>query len=685
MKFLGAVLVVATILVGNCDASGVRGQYAETQVTLQEVETIRELNSVYFDPATQGDALLDAIPVDEVFDYANTQATQMADIFKNMYQVFNALRMEHSELFRALKDAVLQKNNALTEKFLVDLLNSITEGERGNLSEAAIQLRERSPDGAGSILLLFSGSVELYGFGYGKDYGLAINLDYLLFPSNPTYGTQTDTAPLASLFTAEGVSASLKIQPDSNAPDVGFLMGYDINNPAGVGGYGIDLSVSVANVNSAFGFDASSVKLSDPFPDLVAVFFMVDGPDFEITVEADIGLSYTEVYLQLCGDGSLIADDEFTLDLLMPYPNLNYEDGGAVDAECPSQASFWRKWAFQLNGVGQYLDLCDDVMQCDNNLYCNTQVSPSRCDNIVPKSRYALCDDADRKDGSGNNIGSIDCDDGNVQFCNLNSPLKNQVPGLGQCNRKADNGWLAMCSKQSDCGWNTACDSTNRCRYLMHSCLGDYYCASGECIKTNPSDWSGECSKCSLIDKRFVFSWDGYSRDQISYPYAQHRLTLAPREYPLAAGNQYYYVNTYLKASATDHREAAKKCGGYLASYSTIRSNGEDIKPNNPNNQKDKMTIRFIQGDFNNNWLLSYAFGWSLDEQINLMKIKKKLAGGLITGESGAADENEKRWAMYAIPVDFRNKDKYPLCEYDEFADVKNKCGTHAYKNELTG
>jgi len=40
---------------------------------------------------------------------------------------------------------------------------------------------------------------------------------------------------------------------------------------------------------------------------------------------------------------------------------------------------------------------------------------------------------------------------------------------------------------------------------------------------------------------------------------------------------------------------------------------------------------------------------------------------------------------MYAIPVDFRNKDKYPLCEYDEFADVKNKCGTFAYKNELTG
>lgn len=483
-----------------------------------------------------------------LFEYAQEQATEYASVLKKMFTVFLAVKKAQADLWTALENLLATEANpdAIGEAFS-DVLNAMTDVNKAEMYEAAEELKE---DGAGSILLVFSAGIEVNGLATSQDYGLAININTLLFPykDNPDLIIND---PLVTAFKADGLSGSFSFTDSSGSieGDIDFMIGYHVSDPSSVGGNGIDVGINFLGIDLAFGFDPSTVTLTDPLPDLVAVFTLAVGLS-DIALEGSAGVSHTNLFAQFCGmDYTLLLDDEAGLGLLSPFPD--FQDGGGLDQPCPTaaQSAFNYAWSYQLNPVAQYGGVCADygltvTKTCASGLWCNENLQIPRCDNREPTARYSICDTPDTIVNE-ENMGSTDCW-ANGGYCNLNSSIHLQFPvseeerqegklTVGQCNRKPDFGWLAMCTDHNDCSEGMAC-SNGACRNLSGRCQGNYYCASLNCIKASASDKYGQCSSCT-VDKASV----------------------------ILDRKKHVYIINDDSDSNSDHFEITESCGGYPA------------------------------------------------------------------------------------------------------------------------
>lgn len=569
---------------------------------------------------TSPDQVLDMVKKNSkpIFDYAQGKADQWASVFEKLGLVVVAFKEQYGEEFLLLKEAVFSKNQDKVETALKQFLGAMSTAERNELWSASEELM--ALDGAGSLMIVFSGGVTIKGITYSKDMGIAINLDYLLFPFDRSMITQTDR-PMATVFTADGLSTGFQSrQPFGPDFDADFLVGYHTSDPSGVDGWGIDVSVSAGNIDAAFAFNAATFSIFDPIPELVAVFFTVvqpDGPELEF--EATIGLSSAKLIMKLCGLQNLV-DNGFDL-IKNPFPLLYGTKSGLTNARCENQdETFWQTWGSLMIPVGAYRSSCAGAASCNSGLTCNTQVWPPRCDKKTPKQRYALCQD------------NGDCD----QYCNMNAKATQDFPGLGICDRKPDGGWLSQCTDHDDCPYGLAC-SKGACRYMKDEayCQGNYYCASYNCVNK-------KCQGCSFI--------------------AAHKWTrLAGTS---GSDGLFFYVMNEDKLAFFEHESVANRCGGWLASY-----------PGTDPYHKDALES-YLGDDYEGQWIWykghtsnhdEYIWDWRKFRAIKVHEVGGNYFSTETTGQGLKDNDVPASYGLLMLPPDFRNKNKYPNCDTKTF------------------
>ena len=220
---------------------------------------------------------------------------------------------------------MVNQNATQAANKLTVFLKKIAEGPGSHGFESMLQ--DFKDKNAGSLLLTFTAGGGFAVVSAEVSYGLAIDLDYLLYPylNNDLAGfeLQQGFSPIASLFEVGGGA----IGP-AGGGSIDFTVGYHLANPEGVGGPGIDVAMEAAlklGAGIGVGYDASTFPQFPP--QLVTASA---GLKTGVEIEASIGASYAEVLAQLCMDWSVLVDDEAAWALVNP---VLVPDTG-VDGRC---------------------------------------------------------------------------------------------------------------------------------------------------------------------------------------------------------------------------------------------------------------------------------------------------------------------------------------------------------------
>lgn len=177
--------------------------------------------------------------------------------------------------------------------------------------------------------MIFSVGGGYISVGGGVDVGIAIDIDYFLFPfkrmasKKPVKSPAKSGIPVLTVFKAYGAAVGV-----SAGGSVDFAVGYHIADPSGVGGPGIDVNMQgTAKLGAAatLSFDATDL-IEFKTPKLLAVTMAITvGVKFEISV----GGGYANVVAQVCHDNSF--DPDGLVGFLLPDVKNN-----GVNEPCPA-------------------------------------------------------------------------------------------------------------------------------------------------------------------------------------------------------------------------------------------------------------------------------------------------------------------------------------------------------------
>ena len=247
-------------------------------------------------------------------------------------EAFTDVATRYPKEFADFAKAVVNKNKTKIAKTLPVILKGIAKGPGQHGFESAIE--HFKGKNAGSLLVILTAGGGYIAAGAEVSWGVALDIDYVRYLIKlAKSGTHTDyiqgTSPTVSVFKIVGGA----LGPQAGG-SVDLSIGYHINNPEGVGGPSLDVSVEAsyyAGAGFGVGYDVSTFPEFPP--QLVAATAAVKTG---IEVEGSIGGSYGEVMGQLCADWSVIVDDELAYNWIGP---VLVPDGGGGDDICLSAAT----------------------------------------------------------------------------------------------------------------------------------------------------------------------------------------------------------------------------------------------------------------------------------------------------------------------------------------------------------